>query len=328
MNLFNRRLLRLPAVFMFAMVLFACQADISFDAEQKRDNQGNDYATLSWSIQPVNNIIPTKVELEPGFGEVEFIGSVDVFPTETTTYTLTVHAEYESGGIANTVLTKTVYVGTWVDYDLFTDSNLRECLESSGFTHVEQFENVICTDRNIESIQGIEQLTNAQVVSIDLNNISDFSPLAGLNNLHTLGLSSNNISDLSSLPTLPALKNLVLFSNNITDISPLAENPQVENLALNNNQIVDTQQFAPLTNLTSLTVANNQITDIAGLSVLTSLQVLDAKNNLLTDGVWELRTLTSAVVVDLRDNPEVSCLTYANLLFTLGSAVLFNDCSF
>lgn len=327
MNLNARRLIRLPVVFIFIFALFACQADIDFSVEQKLDNQGNDYATLTWNVQPFGTITPTRVVLEPGFGDVDFSGSVDVFPTETTAYQLTVYAEYEDGGIANTVVTKKVYVGPSVDYDLFTDQNLRNCLENSGFTHIEQFESVLCTDLNIQSIQGLEQLTNTKIATLDLNNISDFSPLAGLDKLHTLSLSSNNIDDLSSLPNLPVLDSLVIFNNAIADISPLALNAQLTNLAINDNQIVDTQQFGPLTNLTNLTVMDNQIEDIAGLSQLTALEVLDARNNALTAGVWDLRHLTSAVLIDLRDNPNVNCLVYANLLYTLGSAVLFNDCS-
>ncbi|MCG8671257.1 MAG: hypothetical protein MI867_17760 [Pseudomonadales bacterium] len=328
MTRFKTALLKVPALLFFAISLLACQADIEFTVEQKLDRRGNDYATLTWDVQPFGSITPSRVTLEPGFGDVDFSGSVDVFPTETTEYTLTVYAEYEDGGIANTVRTDIVYVGPWVDYDLFTDTNFRACLEEAGYTHIEQFISVVCTDRNINSIAGIEQLTDAQVVTLDLNNISDLSPLAGLNKVHTLSITNNNLTDISSLPTLPLLTNLVLFNNAISDVSALALNPQLLNLAINDNQIADTQQFAPLVNLTNLTVANNNIVDISGLGVLTALEVLNARNNRLDIGVWDLRFLESAYLIDLRDNPDVNCLEYANLIVILGTAVLFNDCSF
>lgn len=325
--------LRLPAVKLTALLvlvfsLLACQADIEFTVEQKVDRNGNDYATLSWDVQPQGSITPTRVTLEPGFGDVDFTGSVDVFPAETTLYTLTVYAEFEDGGIANTVKKAHVYVGPRVNYDLFTDSNLRACTEGTGFTHIEQFKTLICTDMNIQSIQGIEQLTDLQVLTLDINQISDLSPLASLDKVHTLSLTNNQLSDISTLPAMSALTNLVLFNNNISDITPLLENPQLLNLAVNNNQISDAAQFNILTNLTNLSIANNQIEDISPIGNMTQLQVLDAQNNQINTGVWDLRTLENAVLINLKGNGDVGCLEYGNLLLILGTAVLFDDCRF
>ena len=204
---------KLPARFCLILLLLnlsGCQADIEFNIEQKVDSEGADYATISWDVQPSGTVTPSRVTLEPGFGDVDFSGVVDVFPTQTTEYRLTVYAEYEDGGIANTVVRGNVYVGPRVNYALFTDPAFRECVAANEFTHVEQFTALVCTDRNIESIQGIEQLTELRIITLDINAISDLSPLAGLDQVHTLSVTNNGLSDLSSLPHLPALENLVL----------------------------------------------------------------------------------------------------------------------
>ncbi len=321
-------LLRTSFFILFLFGLMGCQADIDFTVEQKIDNQGDDYATISWNVEPVGSITPTRVTLEPGFGDVDFSGSVDVFPDETTEYRLTVYAEFEDGGIANTVVKGKVYVGPRVDYRLFTDRAFRDCAQANDFTHIEQFNALVCTDMDIQSIQGIEQLTELKIVTLDINDISNLSPLAGLDKVHTLSATNNDISDLSTLPHLPALENLVLFNNAISNVSPLAENTQLLNLAINNNQISDASQFSMLTNLTNLSVKDNQIDDIGPIGQLTALQNLDARNNDLQRGVWDLRTLDNVTLIDLRGNPDIKCLEYANLIFILGTAVLFNECTY
>ena len=120
----------------------------------------------------------------------------------------------------------------------------------------------------------------------------------------------------------------MLFNNAISDITPLAANPQLQNVALNHNAIVDAEQFAFMTNITNLSIAHNDIEDIAPIGLLTQLQNLDASYNALTRGVWGLRTLTNASLIDLRGNSAVKCLEYANLIYILGTAVLVNDCTF
>ncbi|MDX1696526.1 MAG: leucine-rich repeat domain-containing protein, partial [Ketobacteraceae bacterium] len=308
--------------------LSGCQANIDFTIDQEVDDEGNDFATISWDVQPVGRITPTRVTLEPGFGDVDFTGSVQVAPAETTEYRLTVYAQYEDGRIANTVVKGKVYVGPRVDYRLFTDTRLRECAGASEFTHIEQFSTLVCTDQGIESIQGISQLSELKLVTLDLNNISDLSPLAGLDQVHTLSITNNDLTSLATLPAMPALENLVLFNNGISDISPLMENPQLLNLAINNNQISDAAQFAILPNLTNLSVRNNLIEDIGPIGELSALQNLDARYNILKRGVWDLRSLENAIILDLRGNGDIKCLEYANLALMLGKAVLFNDCTF
>ncbi|MCG8314278.1 MAG: hypothetical protein MI976_13805 [Pseudomonadales bacterium] len=328
MTCFNSRFTQLGAVFSLLLCLVACQAEIDFNIEQKIDDNGNDYATISWNVQPQGDVTPTRVTLEPGFGDVDFTGSVDVFPDETTQYRFTVYAEFPDGGIANTVVKGTVYVGPSINYDLFVDPQFRACVESTGFTHIQQFSALVCQDRGITSILGIEQLTDLQIVTLDLNSIEDLSPLAPLSNVHTLSLTNNELDDLSTLPYMESLTNLVLFNNHIEDITPLAANPQLLNLALNHNDIVDVEQFGFLTNVTNLSIAHNAIEDIAPIGLLTQLQNLDASYNALQRGVWGLRTLTNTSVIDLRGNGDVKCLEYANLIYILGTAVLVNDCTF
>ena len=205
MTCFNSRYTQLFAVFSLILTLVACQAEIDFTIEQKIDSSGNDYATISWDVQPQGDVTPTRVTLEPGFGDVDFTGSVDVFPEETTQYRFTVYAEFPDGGIANTVVKGTMHVGPRINYDLFVDPQFRACVESTGFTHVAQFTTLICQDRGISSILGIQQLTNLQIVTLDLNNIEDLSVLSSLSKVHTLSVTNNELEDISSLPYMESL---------------------------------------------------------------------------------------------------------------------------
>lgn len=80
--------------------------------------------------------------------------------------------------------------------------------------------------------------------------------------------------------------------------------------------------------INDLSVKYNQISDIGAIGQLNTLQNLDARNNNLQYLVWDLRTLDSAVLIDLRSNPDIKCLEYANLMLVLGTAVLFNECTY
>ena len=314
--------------FWLAILLSGCHPDVSFESEAKVAEDGSQYGTLTWSISENSSgsTVPTSATIEPGIGDVDFEGSIDVFPETTTTYTLTVSALQSSGGLWTSTHKETIHIGPRVDFDLFSDTNFRACVEETEFTHIEQFKILVCTNKNIVDLAGIEQLTDLTTLTLDINNIVDFSPLAALENVNTLSITNNNISDLSSFPLMPGLTTLVLFSNAITDITPLANNPQLLNLAVSNNQISDSTQFSFISNLQSLTVQNNMIEDISGLSAMTELLALDASDNQINDGVIELQTLTKAHLVDLRGNGDVKCLEYANLVFALGTAVAFDSC--
>lgn len=73
----------------------------------------------------------------------------------------------------------------------------------------------------IESIEGLQYLTNLQAVAFVGHEIVDISPLANLTNLYRIELWENRISDISPLANLTNLERLYLNRNQITDLRPL-----------------------------------------------------------------------------------------------------------
>lgn len=325
------QLARSTALILSAIVfLTGCTPEVIFEGSSQVDGSGIQYGQLDWKISASSDgtTIPTTVTIEPGLGEVDFEGSATVYPQQTTTYTLRAEATRTDGGIWTTLSKVTIHIGPRVDYDLVEDDHLRSCLEETGFTHIEQFTTVLCFGRNIQNLEGIQQLTALTTVSLDQNPISDYTPLGELPLLSTLSLSNSGISDLSGFPFIPSLLNLTLYDNHISDIRPLQLNTQLKNLSLYNNAISDTSQFQPFIEIESLFLKNNAIEDVTPLASNTMLRALDLSNNQVSEGVIELQTLTSAVALDLRGNKPTSCLEYAQLYLKLGPALLFSQCTF
>lgn len=311
-----------------SFLLTACSPNIEFDAETRVDEHGDQFGRLTWQISPDSSgsTTPVAAEITPDVGAVDLQGTVDVFPSETTVYTLRVQSQQNGGGNWTNSQSRTVHIGPMVNFSLFVDDNLRTCVQDTGMTHIAQFKTLLCTHRDIQSLVGIEQLTELTVATLDVNQISDFTPLGALQQLETLSISGNQLNHLAGFPAIQNLHTLAAFNNNLSDISPLLNNPQLQNLALGNNQFNEGSQFQPFSELRSLSLQKNQISDASSFAVLTQLRALDLNDNQLTTGVRDLRTLTSAQAVDLRENGQVLCTDYANLLLALGPVLLFDKC--
>jgi Leucine-rich repeat (LRR) protein len=76
--------------------------------------------------------------------------------------------------------------------------------------------------RKVQSLEGIEHITNLRNLYLYGNNITDVAPLAKLNNLEWLELRNNKISDVSPLGGLSNLEYLYLEGNPIDDLSALS----------------------------------------------------------------------------------------------------------
>ena len=83
-------------------------------------------------------------------------------------------------------------------------------------------------DRNIRSIEGIENAIYLWYLNLLFNQIEDIKPISKLPNLRNLGIGGNRISDITSLKGMKSLTNLSLGENQISDISVL---PSIEGLS-------------------------------------------------------------------------------------------------
>ena len=310
------------------LMLQGCGPTSEFEAQSLLDINQQEYGVLNWRAdeEEVDGFRIERLSISPGIGAVDFSGSMDVYPTQTTTYTLLIETRDENGLVYDYTRKATVHVGPRVDYELIVDGNLKACLSENNFTHLEQFDVIYCLGRDIQQLSGIEQFHLTQTVSLDNNNILDFSPLTALPALKAVSLSGNNLTTLDALTESTSIRNIAAHNNQIYDVSALSLMPQLLNLTLDDNQITDLTPLQSLPLLQGLSLSYNQIEDVSPLAANTELLALDISNNPITTGITDLSTLTKATVIRSENNRSVLCLDYAKLVLSLGPVVLFDQC--
>ncbi|MEM9156506.1 MAG: leucine-rich repeat domain-containing protein [Cyanobacteria bacterium P01_F01_bin.33] len=180
------------------------------------------------------------------------------------------------------------------------------------------------SDRNVTSLQGIENLINLNSLFLFNNDIEDLTPLAGLTELEELGLFGNIVSDLSPISSLPNLEILDIRSNQVSSISDLSSLPKLRELELGRNpltnftslgslaqleilnlsisEIDDLSILSPLTSLTELNLDFTEISSYAPLSNLDNLEVLSIQRAENLEDISFLSSLNSLRELNLRDN--------------------------
>ena len=148
--------------------------------------------------------------------------------------------------------------------DDITDANLKKCIQEDDEYEngIENITNLVCYDKNINSVAGINQLTNLEYLDLDKNNLSSFD-INSLPNLNYLDLSENNFSSIN-LGSSSSLESLKLSSNNLSniDVSNLSSlkllyihaNKNIKSLDLSHNAEL-TELYA--SDLTSVDLSHN-----------------------------------------------------------------------
>jgi Leucine-rich repeat (LRR) protein len=301
----------------------ACTPVIEVSVTQLLDTS-EDRALIQWQVNDIEGI--DKVEIVPQVGEVELSGELLVVPEKTTEYTITGYANRSGVWEVVKVAKAKVYVGPRLMDVEFEDARLDACLRQLKLTHVEQVMSLMCSHYGVESLLGVEKLTELSALFLEENNISDISPLQDLVKLETLNLTNNRIAELSPLSELKDLTFLMLGGNKISDLRPISSLLGIEVLWLDNNEVVDVSALVRMEQLKVLALYNNVISDVTPLSYLTNLSLLDVSNNKIVTGVLSLQSLVNIEGMKLTGNNQVPCLTYFILVAQL-SNVLFDDCS-
>ncbi len=143
-----------------------------------------------------------------------------------------------------------------VDFSKFSDENLVNCIKDSAITNTAA-QSLICAGNDINSLDGIEQLSNLRVINLNQNKIQNTQPLAKLNRLVSLDISSNDLKNISGLDELSEL-----YWLNVS-----------------NNKLADAELLQDLKKLKSLYIRNNALQSLTFVSNLDSLENLDAENN-------------------------------------------------
>lgn len=143
-----------------------------------------------------------------------------------------------------------------IDFSRIADENLISCIKKNGITD-SGAQTLICSGKNIQSLDGIEQISNLRVISLNQNQIQNTEPLSKLSRLVSLDISANNLKSLVGIDELSELYWL----------------------NASNNQLADAEVLQDLKKLKRLYIRNNQLQSLAFVSNLASLENLDAENN-------------------------------------------------
>ena len=119
------------------------------------------------------------------------------------------------------------------------DYSLDLCIKNTGREYIEEINALICNNKGIQFLEGIEQLTELKTLHLNFNQIQDINPLNELKKLKTLYLSSNQVSSLEPLSTLTMLEELAIQKNDVQDLSPLTSLNALKTLHARSNNIYD-----------------------------------------------------------------------------------------
>lgn len=161
----------------------------------------------------------------------------------------------------------------------------------------------------IQSIQGLDTLTNLAGLSLPNNKVSDLTPLADLQKLGSITLTNNQVTDLTPLAGHPVLTNLGLSGNTIADLTPLTRVRTLRFLGLTRNHISDLAPLAGLTGLSTLDVSENLVSDITPLAHLPQLSRLTLAGNTIVSPA-PLRNLPALSMLNISRNRVADAATF------------------
>ena len=124
-----------------------------------------------------------------------------------------------------------------------------------------------------DSLEGIEQFTNLEYLTVDYRSLEDISALKSLPNLRELTLiDCNSLIDYSPLMTLTGLEHLSIQSNQLKTIDFIKAMPNLTSFAIEDSKITKLDALENCTGLTTLYLMDNyDVTDYSVISKLTNL---------------------------------------------------------
>ncbi|GHF94248.1 leucine-rich repeat domain-containing protein [Thalassotalea marina] len=173
----------------------------------------------------------------------------------------------------------------------FADPNLQACVieaaeqlgENADITSFDGDTALWCQNKEISSLEGINEFKHIKHIDLAFNNITDLSPLAELQSLESLDLQHNHIENLAPLTKLTNLEQLSLNNNKISDISAINSLEQLLSLNLAHNKLTSIEAMPQSSDLKFLSIAHNQISTLQGINNLTALEHLQLEANPIAD---------------------------------------------
>ncbi|VDL90003.1 unnamed protein product [Schistocephalus solidus] len=142
---------------------------------------------------------------------------------------------------------------------------------------------------DIESMSGVERLTNLEALSLSANCIKVMSDVRSLTKLQFLDLKRNKISRIDGVSEHPSLRVLCLSENRLTRLSGVTNMPHLGEIDLRENQIQTLDPLFGMDQLRRVFLSNNRIERWEGLGGLTTATTV---TEVTLDGNPLVRTAT------------------------------------
>ena len=190
-------------------------------------------------------------------------------------------------------------IGNWKEIEsIFYDFDLSKGKIPNCIGLVKSVTNLDLSSTQVEDISTLSGLTALRSLDLSGTSVRDISVLSGLTSLTNLDLCRTQIKNISALSGLTALINLDLSETDVSDISALSGLTALTNLDLSETDVSDISALSGLTALTNLDLTGTQVKDISALSGLTALTNLDLRYTKVED-ISALSGLTSLTNLDL-----------------------------
>lgn len=190
-----------------------------------------------------------------------------------------------------------------VNFEAIKDEALSQCIKQTwdkeGLTDVTQLTKLTCHNKGIESVAGIELLTNLEHLSLFGNSITDAN-LSKLSYLSYLNLANNNLVSLQ-IDGLAKLKTLYLFKNKLSTIN-FDGLVAVEKVRLMENQLTQLD-ISCLTSVIEIYLWDNQLEHLE-INGLHTLKFLDVKQNPMPDQLYDFFDAQTGITIIHDGNAE------------------------
>lgn len=166
------------------------------------------------------------------------------------------------------------------------DPAFQACLSSLaakyGWSNVEQFEEIVCHNKRIQSVAGLAQFSEVKKLSLYKNALKTLD-LTGLNQLVHLNVAGNKLAELIIIEC-SHLQQLYVFHNHLSRLK-VAHCPKLMAIKANNNQL-SFAAFTALPILKKLYLFNNKL-DKVEIAPLKNLVYLDVRQNPMPDDFYD-----------------------------------------
>lgn len=176
------------------------------------------------------------------------------------------------------------------------DAKLAVCIsetgKKNGWKTPEEFTKLVCHNKGIVSLEGLEQYTKLSTLSLHKNRIKNVD-LSYFPRLKSLNLARNELQTLKVVGLLE-LEEFFVFSNVLTSLL-LRDLPKLESFRANSNKIV-AFEYSGVPALEKIYLFDNALEHI-DIDVPPNMRYMDVRQNPMPDELYEEMDKRSGVTI-------------------------------